>query len=232
MLEDTDLTRRKLLGSTALIGTAASIGIGSWAQLSDTEIKRVFTEAGGGLDLKVEGQDGVIRVPDEGTITLAAGDTFSDTEELRNEGSVPGVEVGINLTTRDSTEGDENPESETDTDPSNGGEFDTHLQIKAFLEQDGATVGYFYGSADSYANYADVVGGGAQFLTLPNPLDNQSTETTNLVFQLLYPDFFNDSIGDTLTFDIGVTLNDDGATGTPPTGEAAATGNSTNNSSS
>jgi hypothetical protein len=208
MTDNNDLTRRKILGSTALIGTAASIGIGSWAQLSDTEVKRVFTEAGGGLDLKVEGQDGVIRVPNEGTLTFARGDSVTDSEQLTNTGSVPGVEVGVSIRTYDTNEGDENPESETDTDPSNGGEFGDHLLIKVFLEQDDAIVDYFFGSANAYADYSTAANGGTQFLTLPTPIANDTNVETNLVFQLLYPDFFTEAIGDDLVFDLVVTLND------------------------
>ena len=52
-------SRHKILGSLAVIGGAASIGLGTLAALSDTEVKRVFGQAEGGLDLKVDGQDGV-----------------------------------------------------------------------------------------------------------------------------------------------------------------------------
>ena len=208
-------SRRKILGSLAVIGGAASVGLGTWAALSDTEVKRVFGRAEGGLDLKVDGQDGVIRVPDSGSFTLAGGESFRDSTELTNVGSVPGDQVGVSISTRATSEGDENPESETNTDPSDGGEFDDNIQIKAFVEQAGTVAGYFFGASDSYAAYNAAEAGGQQLVTLSQPLDNTTTATTNLIFEVLYPTYATDAIGDTIEFDLAVTLNQ-----TPPAGGA------------
>jgi hypothetical protein len=208
MSDDEGLSRRKILGSTAIIGAALSGGAATWAQLSDTEVKRVFANASAGLDLQVEGQDGVIRVPDDGSLELAGGQTYEDIEELTNIGSVPGQQVGVNLQITGTGEGEFNPSSETDTDPGNGGEFDDHLQIRAWVQQNGSVDGYFFGDGTTYVPIQQAQGAGETYVTLDDSL-TYTGPPTNLGFELLYPDFFEDAIGDTITFELSVSLYQD-----------------------
>lgn len=227
--EKPQLTRRRVLSGVATIGAANAVGLGTWARSQDTERERVVVQAGGPLgngdgngngngnsnaegelNLVVGEQEGVIEV-DAGT--LNPGDAYRDCKTLSNAGDVPGgtVSVGIPGDSVESTEG-ENYDEETDT--KGEGELDDYLDFRAYLAAEadaeaGSALAFFVGSENEYVSFNDVVSNGRVTIDLSEEnLDPiQGKRTYEFCFEVAYrPDGERGAAGDTLQFDIEITL--------------------------
>ncbi|MFH5800084.1 choice-of-anchor W domain-containing protein [Haladaptatus sp. CMAA 1911] len=156
----------------------------------------------GTLDLKLQGAD-ADRLPADGDLVLASGGSYVKRTRLTNDGSVDGESVGLAVSTVTTDEGTtESGESNTST--GDGGELDDELQLKASLERNGTSIGYFFGSTSSFASYATAASGPEQTIGLSSPLDSTPTD---FVLELFYPSGSTAALGDRLVFDLDVTLN-------------------------
>ena len=210
MADDNRLTRRRVLSGIGTIGAAGALGAGTWAAYSDTETKRLATQAGT-LDLKVEGEDGQRDSQDDSedmihvqSGPLAPGEAFTDVEKLTNTGSVAGQCVSITIGDVSSSEV-ENPESETNT--GGNGELDDQLGLRAALDV-GDGIEFFFGGSDSIADFDDVRGE-TFFVNEELPKTGTNDESgDDLIIQGLFRDRLDNNAaqGDRLEFDVAVRL--------------------------
>lgn len=190
------LTRRRVLGSVATIGVAGALGATTWAEMSDTENATVSAEAGT-LDLEVGGTNALVQV-DFGD-NLTNGDAPSRTIDLTNVGSLPGEALCFSTSNFSSTEGT-NPDAETNTDTSDGGELDDVADLIITLSGDGETT---YSIHDGAAS-------GVESLNTCENLDTAlEDQTYTLDITLDVPDEpVNEAMGDKFSFDLAATLHD------------------------
>jgi|AntDeeMetageno50_2_1112565.scaffolds.fasta_scaffold01896_5 hypothetical protein len=197
--DDSPLTRRRVLGSIATIGTAGALGATTWAELSDQETARATAKAGS-IDLKANGNDE--------TVTLDFGDDlsngFSETKsvDLTNAGSLPGQALCFAVSNSTSGEG-ENFEPETNTDEGDGGELDDVADLDISLSGGGA----------SYTIYEGTASGVTAVDTCANLDPTLDGQTFTLDVSLSIPDEnVNEAMGDTFSFDLTTTLYDEDQT--------------------
>jgi hypothetical protein len=205
-----NVSRRKVLGSLGTVGAVSGVGAGSWALVSDTEINRFFWEGSPGdeesCDLTKNGEStdgtGVIRVPPEGSTIFEPGTTQEIRETLGNQGNVPGTQVCFELPS-DSVVSDEgqNYPNEGDTDTSNGGELEDTVSLTLSLESSNRTYVVYEGS------YAGLAGQSVcQPLAEEDWLQPDGGSTVDMVITAEVPSDNTDIFGDTLQFDLEVTL--------------------------
>lgn len=145
------LSRRKVLGSIGTIGVAAGgIGASTWAGYTDDEIKELTTSAGS-LDLRIsENGTGNWR---NGPIPmrlseLSPGDSVRHCEWLKNVGQTDSACLEISVSNVRSNEGQSkydnrhkyNPDAETDTKHSNGGELDDQIKVGGKVKDESGNV--------------------------------------------------------------------------------------------
>lgn len=187
------LTRRRVLGSIATIGTAGALGATTWAEMTDTENATVDAKAGS-IDLKANGNDE--------TVTIDFGDDlsngFSDTQsfDLTNNGSLPGEALNFAVSNFNSGEG-ANPEPETDT--TGEGELDDVADLDITLNGDSASYSIHQGAASGVSSLDTSV-------NLDPSLTNQ-TFTLDLAMSIPEENI-NQAMGDVFSFDLAVTLYD------------------------
>ncbi len=158
-----------------------------------------------GLDLWIDGQNGVIRVPESGSLTFEPGEKYRDCERLTNWSETPGKCLCLSIHTHKTTEGAQNPETELNRNLANGGEFDDHLSIRVWLTQSGEVIGYFFGGTNSYLPYSGAAHRPPTCLSLPTSLTRTNAPRTSFCFELCYPTVVRDTLGDTLAFDLELT---------------------------
>lgn len=102
MTKNIELTRRKVLASTALVGAAgATAGAGTWAFFSDEETAEDNTISAGTIDLDVNEGDGFSYTWEN----AAPGDEYEDIPlTLNNSGSIDAEELVIETETEGDTE--------------------------------------------------------------------------------------------------------------------------------
>ncbi len=204
-------SRRAWLGSCATIGLAITGGTATWFHRSETAINPVSaqgfdTRHSKGLDLRIDGQDGIIRVPESGSLTFEAGDKYRDCEILSNRSETPGTRVCLAIHTHNTSDGRRNSHAESSRDATDSGEFDDHLSIRAWITQRGEISGYFFGGPDSYLPYTTAASHPAVGVNLPTPLTQTKSPPTCFCFELCYPTVVPEASGDSLVFDLAVTL--------------------------
>ncbi|KDE59062.1 hypothetical protein EL22_00490 [Halostagnicola sp. A56] len=102
MKKDIELTRRKVLASTALVGAAgATAGAGTWAFFSDEETAEDNTISAGTIDLDVNAGDGFSYTWGN----AAPGESYSDVQlPFSNTGSIDAEELVIETTVEGDTD--------------------------------------------------------------------------------------------------------------------------------
>lgn len=186
------LSRRKILAGLGTIGLAsAGAGAGTMALFSDTEDARATVQAGT-LDLKVNGENGVVTVLNEENI--APGDSGSVDIEVHNAGSIDGsVSVSLESVT-DYENGRIEPERDAGDDDDDG-ELSEFLKIS--IEYNGNTYGPT--TVDNLNNYLGKYGD----LSLP------AGETKSATIHWELPEdgtHINVVQTDSVTVDFSVTL--------------------------
>lgn len=215
-----NLTRRKVLGGLAGIGAAgAAAGAGTMALFSDTENSSGNTVSAGTLDLTLS-QD----------TSGATSMSFSDVKpgdqgyvviKLTNGGSIDGS-VDVNVGSVDSSgnftaslvtdsEGS-NPDAETNTDTSDGGELADQLEVGAYIQSSSLSSGQNTGDyAETNAN--DTVFSADTVSSVVGTYDTNyslsSGSSTYLVVAWKFPDQSDNNAaqGDKVAFDVQVVLN-------------------------
>jgi hypothetical protein len=210
------LSRRKVLGSIGTIGVAAGgIGATTWAGYTDDEIKELNTHAGS-LDLKMaERKWGNYQ---NGPVTMkigqiSPGDTVGHCEWLKNVGQTDGACLSMKIANVKSDEGQSeynssdvyNPDAETDTKHSNGGELDDQIEVGGTLkDENGNVLGHvprmpFH---DLMNGTATILGDGGVLLKK----NGGNRVQLCLDFHFPHRKDNNEAMKDTLTFDLKFKL--------------------------
>lgn len=206
-----ELTRRRILGGLITIGAgSAAAGAGTFALFSDTESNNNNTVDAGTLDLQT-GNTNTLNFSASDIAPTATGTADTD---LEKSGTVV-ADLNVSVPTVDSTEGD-NPESEGDTDTSNGGELANQLELNLWIGTGGSDDNSL-GSGDIVLNSdgTSTTGGSANYETVNN---YEGTTWSGVITDFAGPATFNidwrfpdaadnnDAQGDTVSVDFQFEL--------------------------
>ena len=211
------LSRRKVLGSIGTIGIAAGgISASTWAGYTDDEVKQLSTHAGS-LDLRIsdDGEGGWHNGPIPVELAeISPGDTVGDTEYLKNAGQTDGACLGLQISNVASDEGQSNysnsnvynPDAETDTKHSNGGELDDQIEIKGTLtdEESGDVLAHFPWLPFHHARKGMVTVLGDDGVLLEKKGGN--TLRMDVTFRFPHGKDNNEAMKDSLSFDLDLKL--------------------------